>query len=225
MDRHTNATAGTASILTELFRSALDRQTPITTSPGSNTDTGAHPIAVADLVHIINEYTLNITMYNRNINMYNRNIQSLFNMLGQLVGQQTIASAVVDLGTVNLQTLFNSISRPTGNYNNETPRLTQQDIQRHTETIQYRQGNSVMTETRCPIGLTNFQENEDVMRIIRCGHYFNPANLQNWLINHNNCPVCRRLIVGAMTDDEMNNILNSVEIESDSEIDDDDDHQ
>jgi hypothetical protein len=226
MDRHTNATTGTTSILAELLRAALDRQTPTTTIPTSNTDPITQTIDIAELLNIINTYTQNINMYNRNINMYNRNIQSLFNMLVQLGGQHTIASAVLDLGTVNLQSLFNNPLRPTGNYNNETTRLTQQDIQRCTETIQYRQGNSAMTETRCPIGLTNFQENEEVMRIRRCGHYFNPANLRNWLVNHNNCPVCRRLIVGGMTDDEMENILNSVEIESDSEIDDDDDdHQ
>lgn len=225
MNTNTNTSnTSPTTLISELLRAALDRQ-PTNNGATMGTNNTSEPLmSISDLVNIINGYT-------RCFTMYNRNIQMLFNLLVQLVGPNMSSSAVLELGTFDLRNLVNLPMRPTRNSGEEeTARLTQEDIARSTETIPYRQGNSSMTETRCPIGLTNFRENEDIMRIRRCGHYFNPANLRNWLANHDNCPVCRRSIVGittVMTDAEINELLNSVEIESDSDSEDDDgdDHQ
>jgi NAD(P)H-nitrite reductase large subunit len=69
-----------------------------------------------------------------------------------------------------------------------------------------------MNETRCPISLEDFSENEEIMEIIGCGHIFKTNNLLEWLSRESNCPVCRYNILNYI-----NNTANRNNTESESE--------
>lgn len=46
----------------------------------------------------------------------------------------------------------------------------------------------------CPINFETFSNDDIVSRINSCGHVFGSNALTTWIINNNNCPVCRQLI-------------------------------
>ena len=43
----------------------------------------------------------------------------------------------------------------------------------------------------CPIALDVFRDDDEILQIIRCGHYFKKASLEQWLSRTPNCPICR----------------------------------
>lgn len=46
-------------------------------------------------------------------------------------------------------------------------------------------------DTRCPIGLDDFEEGESIKQIVECGHIFKPDHLLTWFTRHTKCPLCR----------------------------------
>jgi len=48
-----------------------------------------------------------------------------------------------------------------------------------------------VTHTRCPITLEDFEEGEELCKIIHCGHTFKWISLQGWFSRNAHCPVCR----------------------------------
>jgi len=46
-------------------------------------------------------------------------------------------------------------------------------------------------DTRCPIGLDDFEEGESIKQIVECGHIFKPDHLLRWFTRHTKCPLCR----------------------------------
>ena len=46
-------------------------------------------------------------------------------------------------------------------------------------------------ETRCPIGLDDFEEGESIKQIVECGHIFKSDHLLRWFTRHKKCPICR----------------------------------
>ena len=48
------------------------------------------------------------------------------------------------------------------------------------------------TSTNCSITLEPFNEDDEVLEIINCKHYFNCNALKTWLATNNVCPVCRQ---------------------------------
>jgi hypothetical protein len=48
------------------------------------------------------------------------------------------------------------------------------------------------THTSCSITLEQFNEDDEVIEIINCKHYFNCDALKTWLATNNVCPVCRQ---------------------------------
>ena len=50
------------------------------------------------------------------------------------------------------------------------------------------------TYTNCSITLEQFNENDEVLEIINCKHYFNCDALKTWLATNNICPVCRQSV-------------------------------
>ena len=46
-------------------------------------------------------------------------------------------------------------------------------------------------DTRCPIGLDDFEENEAIKQIVECGHIFKVEPLLRWFSRHTKCPLCR----------------------------------
>jgi hypothetical protein len=71
-----------------------------------------------------------------------------------------------------------------------TIRPTQQQIDNAVETMSYTDlsGN---TQTTCPIDMSEFTEEDDIMRIRHCGHIFREENLVRWFETNTCCPVCR----------------------------------
>lgn len=48
--------------------------------------------------------------------------------------------------------------------------------------------------TRCPITMAEFNDDDTVIRIRHCGHYFEERAIMRWFSNHITCPVCRHNI-------------------------------
>ena len=48
------------------------------------------------------------------------------------------------------------------------------------------------TSNRCSITLEQFNQDDEVLEIINCKHYFNCDALKTWLTTNNVCPVCRQ---------------------------------
>jgi len=69
-------------------------------------------------------------------------------------------------------------------------RPSQQQIERATEIIRYGDITNPPNST-CPIQLTHFQENDNVTRIMYCGHIFSENSLENWFRENVRCPMCR----------------------------------
>ena len=43
----------------------------------------------------------------------------------------------------------------------------------------------------CPISLEPFRNDDEVLQIRYCGHYFKSASLRQWLTRNTHCPICR----------------------------------
>ena len=66
----------------------------------------------------------------------------------------------------------------------------EQDISNATHIIRY--GNITQPQNQtCPISLTSFDDDTDVMRIRYCGHLFVPNELRRWFEQNVRCPLCR----------------------------------
>jgi len=77
--------------------------------------------------------------------------------------------------------------------------LTDEEIARETETIVYDASASNLVESRCPISYDEFVGGEELLCIRRCGHFFKPNALRDWLRRHSRCPMCRFNLSTMMT--------------------------
>ena len=75
-------------------------------------------------------------------------------------------------------------------FSNVTVRPTEQQISNATELVRYGSTTN-RRQTSCPIGLTPFNNNDEVIRILHCGHIFVPTNLRRWFQSNVRCPLCR----------------------------------
>ncbi|KAJ7566118.1 hypothetical protein O6H91_02G089200 [Diphasiastrum complanatum] len=50
------------------------------------------------------------------------------------------------------------------------------------------------TTIECPVCLTEFQEQESI-RVLKCGHCFHLDCIDMWLFSHTTCPLCRRSLL------------------------------
>lgn len=67
---------------------------------------------------------------------------------------------------------------------------TNDEINNATHIIRY--GNITQPQNQtCPISLSTFDDDTDVMRIRYCGHLFSPRELQTWFQQNVRCPLCR----------------------------------
>ena len=64
------------------------------------------------------------------------------------------------------------------------------EIDRATEIVHFSNIENPMN-SRCPITMNNFGENDRVIQIIHCGHCFNRQALLRWFSDNTVCPVCR----------------------------------
>jgi hypothetical protein len=74
----------------------------------------------------------------------------------------------------------------------ESPRPiipTNQEIVTNTEVIIY--NSDSFTQSVCPIETIPFNEGQNVIRIINCGHIFTVSSLHRWFERDSRCPLCR----------------------------------
>ena len=146
-------------------------------------------------------YNLNLTEYNRNMtsiirlldNIYNSNRNNTRNndrsfRRRSFTNEDDLYSSLILRLTSQLSNNINlnNLNSPTNNG------LTEEQIEVHTRTIRY---TPELTNSRCPITLTDFEENEEICQIINCGHYFKTNAIRTWLERNNTCPSCRRPII------------------------------
>ena len=48
-----------------------------------------------------------------------------------------------------------------------------------------------LIDTRCPISLDDFEEEETIIQIVECGHIFKTHPIMTWFERHTECPKCR----------------------------------
>lgn len=96
-------------------------------------------------------------------------------------------------------------------FQNVIVRPTTEQINQATETLIYNSQLELLN-SRCPIRLENFQEGENIRRIISCGHCFCENAFNQWFQNNVRCPVCRYDIRDFSVDDSSGNNLNNVGI-------------
>ena len=78
-------------------------------------------------------------------------------------------------------------------FGNLTPVIispTSEQINSATETIMYNTLENPTTNT-CPISLEPFNDEDEILRIKSCGHYFIKDKILAWFNSHVHCPLCR----------------------------------
>jgi hypothetical protein len=96
----------------------------------------------------------------------------------------------------NLRTeTFTWFTPPRTSFSNDEPLPpTQAEIEISTCTHKFSDLSS--NQIMCPIARTNFEADDDVLKIIYCGHIFKKQHLLTWFQTKQTCPVCRHNITG-----------------------------
>lgn len=68
--------------------------------------------------------------------------------------------------------------------------VSTETVQETCRTFTYEDASGNRT-TECPIDLSPFQEGDEVLEIIHCGHCFRKSNLLRWFETNPKCPICR----------------------------------
>ncbi|CAK8578765.1 unnamed protein product [Lathyrus sativus] len=63
--------------------------------------------------------------------------------------------------------------------------------------LKYRKNEGVVDGTECSVCLGEFQENESLRILPKCGHAFHIRCIDTWLRSHQNCPLCRAPVIDA----------------------------
>ena len=77
-----------------------------------------------------------------------------------------------------------------------TPSVPMEQLHDVTRVVPYRSlvTDSTTTE-RCGICQDTFQEDSPVRQIRRCGHYYHLSCIEQWLANHQTCPLCMQNVM------------------------------
>ena len=95
-------------------------------------------------------------------------------------------------------------------------RPSQEQINNSSTIIRFSYANWTYNSRMCPIGLTEFEENDEIRILNTCGHFFNKNNIDRWFECNVRCPVCRHDIRENNIDISNNNDVNT--LDSDDEI-------
>jgi hypothetical protein len=95
-------------------------------------------------------------------------------------------------------------------FQNVTIRPTAEQIENATELLDYTERLEIRDD-RCPISLEEFQEGDQVRRIMHCGHTFNELSFQSWFNSNVRCPVCRYDIRETANQEENNDNSNTAD--------------
>ena len=144
------------------------------------------------LSEYIHEYNANMRLYQESMRLYQENMRLILQNIYDI--RQSRSNTRTSLPRRNeppvATTLFSYILHTPENASNVPVTPAQRNSA--TEIIPY---TSSMNETRCPICLEDFEEGEQICRIIACGHIFKRPGLMRWFERNNHCPVCRQSVI------------------------------
>ncbi len=144
---------------------------------------------------------LNMNNDNSRTNSINNN-SSIHNPVGIIINDITVSdishsnpsSTNVELNTILYSTLMNLLSDVSLNVqDNNIEQTTSVDISAVTIVKKFRELENPPTNT-CSITLEQFDDDDDILQIRNCSHYFKCDALITWLTSNNICPVCRRSV-------------------------------
>lgn len=151
----------------------------------------------------------NINNNNANTNRINRNspIQNPFSIVindisvseisgsdisGSDISGSDILPSNVELNAVLYSTLMNLLSDSSLNVlDNNTEPTTTLDISSVTILKKFRELENPPTNT-CSITLEQFDDDDNILQIRNCSHYFKCNALVTWLSSNTVCPICRQ---------------------------------
>ena len=70
-------------------------------------------------------------------------------------------------------------------------RPTENQISNASTIILYDYNTWTYNSRTCPIGLTEFEDGDEIRILNVCGHYYNKNNIDRWFSSNINCPICR----------------------------------
>ena len=112
----------------------------------------------------------------------NPNTGRQYNMFGNTRRRTTEETPILPNPFYNLfsQTFEDVINRP-----------TEDQISNSSTIILYDFNTWTYNSRTCPIGLTDFEDGDEIRILNVCGHYFNKNNIDRWFTSNINCPLCR----------------------------------
>jgi len=179
--------------------------------PRTNRNNSRSRINDENITEILSLLNNLITSYNDNIQEYQHNMRLIIQIIYSLLqnprsttnNHDTSIPRFSRMNTINSNDLENFIYYaiyPTNTVrfnglnnlfrDNEVQRLTAEEIQTATTIFEYSVNND-NTHTSCPITLDDFQEGEQLCKILHCGHTFRNSAIQDWFRRNTRCPVCR----------------------------------
>ena len=155
-------------------------------------------------------YQRNMRDYSDTVHEYNRNMTNYLSIMNYLFVADTPGQAQAQthvrerpptrpaIYTPSITSIASSIRdliqrRDEGDiftraFEDVTVRPTRTQIAQAIEVVLY---DNTAQHSSCSITLEQFQQGEEVCRIIGCGHMFKPAAIYQWFQRNVRCPVCR----------------------------------
>ena len=153
-----------------------------------------------------------LCLYNSNMRDYQENMKMIIQTIFLMVNNSQNANVNVPPRAnnqdrnytrntrTNLDNLLYYLVNPSVNRRTTTPintfsenvvvRPSQDQIESATVNYEYSTEDQHYNNS-CPITLEEFQNGDEVCRIMHCGHTFRRTAIENWFREHVRCPVCR----------------------------------
>lgn len=140
--------------------------------------------------------------YHSQMRMYQENIRTILDITQNFLPQTRNPPQSQSQGNGNNNNFWRDLLR-NNTYSVEIERIlpslftntnnppTASQISSATTIFTYDISNSPLISNVCPISLEEFQDGEQLTRIIRCGHVFKTTELSRWFIRNAHCPSCR----------------------------------
>jgi hypothetical protein len=181
---------------------------------------------------IVNSYNENVRIHNQHMIEYHHNMRYILAMLDSYnfspepifsmprstrTRQSPISSSQINSDLSSLIYLLNShfngrTTSPVSPHDNNDNTLTSDQIENATQNVLY---SPLLGETRCPISLEEFNENDSVCQIKHCGHIFKRSPLMRWFERYSSCPVCRYNLHDYPEENIRNNTATDMDIDID----------
>jgi len=186
----------------EEIRNLLEEINNIRTANNSQSHNTRNPNLDRELLFITRDLMRN---YSQSMQSYHANITSIVHLLTTLhqpyppatVPPTAPISPTVPIDYNRILYYYftrNPTRQPNANgfYNNVIVRPTNDQIQVATTNYLYSIDSVTgSSNTNCPITMDEFQNGEEVCRILHCGHTFRQEAISQWFETNVRCPVCR----------------------------------